>query len=64
MPTENERDEPRPGDLWRRKRDGLVVQITAFDRQWSDVAWREVNGKRKGFVFLFNFKRFYEKQEN
>lgn len=48
------------GQVWRRKRDGMVVRITSYESNYADCGWREVDGKRRGQIFAYNLFDRYE----
>lgn len=51
------------GQLWRRKRDEKVIWVRALRKLGSqlDVYWSAVDGKGKGAIYEFNFRKNYER---
>jgi hypothetical protein len=55
----------RVGEVWRRKKDGKLVEIDGVRAWYSefDIAWRGQNFKGRGAIWQYNFLKNYEKVE-
>ena len=56
----NEHIDVRPGQIWRRKRDGKLVRITKYDAYWQDARWVGHSFKGKGVIWAWNLDNLYE----
>jgi len=65
----NEAPAVKVGQVWKRKRDGRRVEVTAVvDRKASywldnDIHWRGVDKPGKSAIFESDFRRRYELEE-
>lgn len=58
----DEKQQLKIGQIWRRKRDGKLVWISAMRAYGSehDVYWRAVEGRNKGAIWGTAFREKYE----
>lgn len=55
---------PAPGEVWRRKRGGVLVTIVAVKPWYGDydIHYRVNDTKRTGAIWSHNFEKYYERE--